>query len=374
MTGSSPSFISLYVITGVTILLFLSACQTAVAPEPSGGGRTVSADPERSPEDAAETVGPAEQEIPEDGQEAVAAIVPPTPAERKEPELPEEPETAEEPELPEKPETPEEPRPPADERRAVSPSWRPPTEVATSVPNRTTALRVSRWVDSRPTAIRFNTDDGDDPIRRHIILGLLEAGGVVYDGVIGVPADGDSADQMSAGGAPTGETAAFGNRLVIVISDRFQESPGPGTYYATAELEAGIYIAGWDEELHHVAVSGPSVFSSLSYGDAALNSLYRVNPRSLQRVVFELRRRAADEIGSTGLTYRIYFDRNGDATVQYAVMRSIGIPGESDNLWYIHRSPGDAEQRIMDALKGGPYRFDMDHEARLGYFTMEEVQ
>jgi hypothetical protein len=236
---------------------------------------------------------------------------------------------------------------PEPDDRERTPPWEPPTDVAPDTPSGEARRELARWVTERPLVVRVTDSDGTSgfSVHRTYVMEFVAAGSF--------GASGDSAGD-------SGVVLDFRTAPRIVPSER--------NFYAAADLILTMYLQGFGTEQVETTVMGPTVLSTLSHGDAWLNSLRRIDVAGIERAVGALKEELAESIAGRGLTYILEYSDEGSRDEQYAVLRSLGFPGDETEMWYIPLPPVLLRNRIAGLLDGYDHEFILNPATRSGRF------
>ena len=98
------------------------------------------------------------------------------------------------------------------------------------------------------------------------------------------------------------------------------------------------------------------VLSRVSHEDAHLNSLRKIDPTAVRRAIDSLQDELADAVAERGVPFSVepFPDESDDDL--FAVLRSLGVPGEQERIWRLYDSPERIRAEIAELLSKSSYR------------------
>jgi len=226
---------------------------------------------------------------------------------------------------------------------AVSP-WRPPEGIS---PSRTDPERIGR-------------------IRRY--YGLRDAGdlAVVFEVREGVVAPevvvAHLAERLEAAGIPA--RALRGDperaRSLLIVTVRGDAAASEINAYGRVRLTLRYRTAPGRTVAEEVEVAGPFRLSRVSSADAAVNSLYAVDPTVYRRVLGALDRGWQRRVASEGLLYRVASLPDGAARDDaLRVLDHLGVRN-GGGQWAFFDTPPMIAGELQRILDGSGYGFSLD--------------
>ncbi len=233
--------------------------------------------------------------------------------------------------------------------------WEPPVERAPTRLSEETRRELVAWMDLRPVVVRLSHTmlGPDSSIEREYVDALVNTG-------------------YSKGDVRTTSRRFDECRLVLVLAPETRIHASTKNYYASTVIHVSLSLQGYNGDEVHTIVTGPSVLSSLSHRDAALNSLRRIPPDSLERAILSLRGQLTMTIARRGLPYYFEYSEDTRSDEQYSVLRSLGMPGVGEQMWYIPFPPVPLQNRMSQLLIGSDYDFVLNPATRFGRFIYRD--
>lgn len=233
-----------------------------------------------------------------------------------------------------------------EEEASAAEEWEPPSMVAPEIVPPEQREAIARWVATLPYVLDYNTRRLDPAFSLLLRRYLREA---------------------TANVRPVDRRVNENVFRVSITPTLIADASAKNEYGAT-ELTIVVRLEGPASPVATAKIEGPWSLSRVSSTDAQLNSLRRIDPETIARVVATLRADVVDELSYQGVPFRVLFpmppEVDGSIAEDMAgtlntVFRSIGTPRDSEGVWQFHAPPQVVQRSLASILADSPFGFSI---------------